>query len=1322
MRLLPVVAIACIPLVATSAAAQSANDGFDPGVNGDVRALAVDSEGRILVGGDFTTLADTVRLRLGRLSSFGELDPTFDPGADATVRALAVQADGKILIGGDFTLIGGGSGTEARRRLARLHPDGTVDGTFDPGANGSVNAIVLQSDGRIVVAGLFTLIGGGGSGSTPRNRIARLHPDGSIDGSFDPDANGLVSAIAIQWDGAVLIGGEFTMVAGEVRQRLARITAAGAIDAAYNPGANGAVTSIVAQPDGRSVVAGHFTMLGGGTGTVPRSRLGRLHRTGQVDPSFTANANAAVLTMASQPDGHLVVGGEFTTLGIGTGQSRARVGLVTADGVLVPHFNPGASDAVRAALILPNGGIVLGGSFTTIGTTSQVTRNRLCRLYPRGTLDRTLGGPTGLDFFAYPDGRLFSTFVDTFRETDGAVGWNGTAQPNGIYAVARQPDGRTVIGGWFTTVNGVPRNYLARLMPDGQLDASFDPGANGYVNAIALQPDGRILVGGSFTTLGGGSTGTNARQYLGRLNADGTIDQTFDPGADAAVGSIAVRPTGEILIGGSFTMAGGGTGTSPCPRICQLTGGGSISSAFQSGADGSVFDIRLQPTGEAVVSGAFEWLGPTGHMAFRNGVGRLNVDGSVDTNFVPDSAMRLSEAFLQANGQVMVVSRSSAAFRNHRRLQGDGTTDAAFFYSTEGFGRRALQRDGKLIAAGQIDNSPFPLPSFYVRRLTNTIAALEELRVTDGGAAVLWTRRGSAPEIHVAAIELAVNDGPFSPLGVASWNGDAWQLSGLNLPANERVTIRAIGLGDAGMIAEAALRTYIDAAPAITMHPIDQTVPVNAPVSFTVEVGDPDAEFRWQVSGDGGTSWTNLTDGAPYAGTGGSTLFIQSAPDTFNGLRYRVAVTHSGGESTSGSALLTVLPTPVDLITNGSFAGGMSGWLTYATPDMSYIAANLVDGVMSFYRIAPPAGTSNQAVAFQPMGVALASGSSVLATFDLGNSSTVRKRIGVLVHDADFSDLAVCTFWIAPNTSLATYRMALHTTKAWTSATISFYAATTGSDGGQYLLDNVSVQFLPTGPITRTDCLDPASPAPGIGTSFGVDLPNGDFENGLDGWGVYGQIAYQLTNGVFEFIREAGQPSGVILRPANVGPGIDLPAGQILAATFDLGNSSTERKRVTVLLHDNAFSDLAACTFWLEPGVPLRTYAMRMFLTKPWLIPWISIYPATVGPEPWIRLDNVTVKATPNSLVAGTECIEPSGTADALVALAEQSAQQLTSEPWLSSGRLISSGHAAHRPRQESTGVHAEGSGRPRALARRVRRPSRRPLLLPEGRHTRLHR
>ena len=130
----------------------------------------------------------------------------FDPNANGTVRVVVVQPDGKILIGGDFTTLSpNGGAAVTRNRIARLNPDGTLDTAFDPNANGSVvYSIALQADGKILAGGFFTSIGG-----QTRNNIARLDATTGLADSFDPNANSVVYSIAVQADGKIFSGRPF---------------------------------------------------------------------------------------------------------------------------------------------------------------------------------------------------------------------------------------------------------------------------------------------------------------------------------------------------------------------------------------------------------------------------------------------------------------------------------------------------------------------------------------------------------------------------------------------------------------------------------------------------------------------------------------------------------------------------------------------------------------------------------------------------------------------------------------------------------------------------------------------------------------------------------------------------------------------------------------------------------------------------------------------------------------------------------------------------------------------------------------------------------
>jgi len=332
------------------------------------------------------------------------------------------------------------------------------------------------------------------------------------------------------------------------------------------------------------------------------------------------------------------------------------------------------------------------------------------------------------------------------------------------------------------------------------------------------------------------------------------------------------------------------------------------------------------------------------------------------------------------------------------------------------------------------------------------------------------------------------------------------------------------------------------------------------------------------------------------------------------------------GTSTSGGGNSAVQ--------NGDFSGGLANWQIFSLPSQA-VSATINGGVLEFYRQPASPDPGNQGVVLQPLNVGLPANSPVTADFDLGNSSSVRKRMTVILHDIDFSDLHVCTYWLEPSSPLRHYTMRTHSKQAWANVTISFYAATEGSNGGAYLLDNVSVSFPGQQAIDRTDCVDPTVPAPGGGADGPNIIANGGFSQAFLSWQLFGQISASMGSGAFRFVRPAGTPAGALLQLTNVAHG----ANTRLTATFDIGNSSTVRKRVTAILHDSNYSDLAACTFWLDAGQALTPFTMRVFVKRAWANATISFYLGSVDTQNWALLDNVTLRQTPAAAMFGTECI-----------------------------------------------------------------------------------
>src|SRR5437868_4552953 len=164
----------------------------------------------------------------------------FDPNANGVVRVVVVQSDGKILIGGDFTTLSpNGGAAVTRNHIARFNPTTGLADSFNPNANGvAVYSIVVQADGKILTGGLFTNIGG-----QTRNYIARLDATTGLADSFDPNADNFVESIAVQADGKILAGGGFTTIGGQTRNRIVRLDATSGLADSFDPNAIDCVLS-----------------------------------------------------------------------------------------------------------------------------------------------------------------------------------------------------------------------------------------------------------------------------------------------------------------------------------------------------------------------------------------------------------------------------------------------------------------------------------------------------------------------------------------------------------------------------------------------------------------------------------------------------------------------------------------------------------------------------------------------------------------------------------------------------------------------------------------------------------------------------------------------------------------------------------------------------------------------------------------------------------------------------------------------------------------------------------------------------------------------
>ncbi|MEG3977734.1 DUF4347 domain-containing protein, partial [Microcoleus sp. herbarium8] len=400
-----------------------------------------------------------------------------------------------IYVGGAFTSIGG----VARNRIARLNSDGTVDATFNPNANDIVLRIAIDSSGNPIVGGAFDNIGG-----STRNYIAKLNPTtGVADATFNPNASNTVSAIAVDSSGNPYVGGLFTTIGGSTRNNIAKLNpTTGVADATFDPNANGIVLQIALDSSGNPIVGGTFFSIGGS----PRNRIAKLNpTTGVADATFNPNADDFVTAIALDSSGNPYVGGNFTNIGGSPRNRIAKLNLTT--GVADATFNPNANAQVKAIALDSSDNPYVGGDFNTIGGS---TRNRIAKLNP----------------------------------TTGVA--DATFDPNAsgdVRAIAVDSSGNPYVGGDFNTIGGSTRNNIAKLNPTtGVADATFSPNANAQVNEIAIDPGRELLYTpnanfngvDTFTYTAKDSTGTSSPITVTVLvNDSPALDNTGTPTLNA---------------------------------------------------------------------------------------------------------------------------------------------------------------------------------------------------------------------------------------------------------------------------------------------------------------------------------------------------------------------------------------------------------------------------------------------------------------------------------------------------------------------------------------------------------------------------------------------------------------------------------------------------------------------------------------------------------------------------------------------------------------------------------------------------------------------
>jgi uncharacterized delta-60 repeat protein len=554
-------------------------------------------------------------LNTGAVQSY-KGDETFD----GPVYSYDTQSDGKVVYVGQFRYVLG----QARKYVARLKTDGTLDDSFDPGTgpNGRVSSLFIQGDDKIVVAGNFNQFAG-----NPVGYIARLNSTGGVDSTFTAAADdrifnfGLVGGVGPQF----VVFGAFRNFNGTARPGLAYLDSNYSLLSLYSGwtsanNKNGYVYAITTQADGKVLVGGDFTEVQG----KYCHGLARLNPDGTLDNLFRSGVDGSIRTIARQTNGEILLGGYF---GECNGYARTSLARLTAATTLDTTFNPivtkldGSVSDLRRLVYLSSGQIMVAGHFRKI---NNIDRTQVARLNANGTLDEEFNSQITINSGD-------SIRVDSVAPTTGS---------------------KYVVSG-YVTYAGLARGFLCRLLNTGALDNTFGPTVSytpspnvvitaGEVMDMGLQPDGRIVIVGNFSNIKDGFLEPQ-RGRIARFTADGALDNTLttDIGANNTVNCLGLQPNGKFIIGGYFTRYNLPVVSDPnnANRIARVNSNGSFDASFKSlpGADNTLWAVTLLPGAKkAYIGGQFT----TYDGVSRQGIARIFTGAS---GFTPVFTLLLSD-------------------------------------------------------------------------------------------------------------------------------------------------------------------------------------------------------------------------------------------------------------------------------------------------------------------------------------------------------------------------------------------------------------------------------------------------------------------------------------------------------------------------------------------------------------------------------------------------------------------------------------------------------------------------------------------------------
>ena len=729
-------------------------------------------------------------------NSFNTIDTGFDviSGTNERVLCTQIQSDGKVLIVGAFTAYNGVS----VNKIARLNTDGTLDTTFNIGSgfttatsNQGITKIVLQADGKIIVAGTFTAY----NGFTCKD-LVRLNTDGTLDTSFNIGTgfNNTISSISIQTNGNIFACGGFTTFNNFPANHIVKLNSNGSIDTSFNAtnsGADATVIDFAFQTDGKIVVIGSFANYDG----VPQNKIARLNIDGTIDITFNIGSGFVGTTnsVKIQTDGKIIVGGSFSSY---NGINKKNLIRLLTDGTIDNNFNTGTgpSSTVTSVNIQSDGKMIILGSFSSYNNISKL---QIARLNSTGVLDTSftiepifLNTDLSIQGYLYDPTKSYSysqlfnsisfltngkmilggafqtttfsganikrinangTFDATFNTTY-VTGANGP-----VNAIAIQNDGKIIIGGGFSEFNSYLSPGIVRLNTDGSVDTSFI--SNFYtrynkittINDICIQPDGKILVTGLLWTE---PTYNTSKFYL-RLNENGTIDDTFvisnsNSNIFNLRNSVCLQSDSKVLFGGGNTV----------PRIKRLNSDGSVDTTFNNGTsfNSTVNEIKIQSDGKILVGGNFSSYNGIA----KNGIARLNSNGVYDLTFSGTGAVGSVKVIEIQNDRKIIIGGNFSTYngvtaKSLARINTDGSIDSSFSLSslsTSSYNINdiCVQPDGKILVSINLALNAYSNKSMLVR--LNSNGTIDNSFTSETGSQGIYDSSNSNNDFTVNSIKL----------------------------------------------------------------------------------------------------------------------------------------------------------------------------------------------------------------------------------------------------------------------------------------------------------------------------------------------------------------------------------------------------------------------------------------------------------------------------------------------------------------------------------------------------------------------------------------